>query len=477
MTAHRALIVDDSKTARIRLRNMLSRYQLEIDMASSAEEALGYLSFGMPTVIFMDHHMEGMDGLEALKIIKHNPATATIPVIMYTSQSGDVYVGQAYALGALDILSKEVVNPSNIESALARLNIFPDQHAQEVEDLDEESSTSTDSVATYSPSDITEEHIDEPEGVHHQSSSTERHPPAEKDVISSSETKAQIARLLELHGSEMRAQITESSNFVVRRLTSEIEQNNHGEATVDDVPLSVISEEARAETSKLGIVSNSLLILIFLAIGALSFQIYKYQSTVDRVRKNTNKIAVTASEQKKILEDVTDVGSSELDFENNFINPSALLKTLSWGINTDWQFFYGQQPLNEKQVMNLQNLVYRLDDAGFLGLVELDIHFGNYCLTQSDNGIISLALDNTPISDCTFHEDLLDINDDFISSAYLDLEKSSTPIINGNIEFVINVKGFSEPLSAYPDSSTSNAKQWNSIAAKNSRLAVDIEFF
>ena len=121
----RVLIVDDSKTAQFRLKKMLARFDLDVDTALSAEEALGYLSYQMPSVIFMDHHMEGMDGLEALKIIKANPSTAMIPVIMYTAEQGDVYTGQARALGALDILSKEVIKPSNLERVLSSLGIKP----------------------------------------------------------------------------------------------------------------------------------------------------------------------------------------------------------------------------------------------------------------------------------------------------------------------------------------------------------------
>ena len=123
MSSHRALVVDDSRTAQHRLKRMLKRYDITVETAISAEEALGYLSHTMPAVIFMDHHMKGMDGLEALKIIKANPTTAMIPVIMYTSQSGDVYVGRAHALGALDILSKEVIKPSSLEAVLGKLRI------------------------------------------------------------------------------------------------------------------------------------------------------------------------------------------------------------------------------------------------------------------------------------------------------------------------------------------------------------------
>ena len=124
MAARRALIVDDSRTAQVRLKKMLLKYQLEVDTAKSAEEALSYLSYQMPSVIFMDHLMEGMDGFEALKIIKSNPDTAMIPIIMYTSKSGDVYVGQARALGAIDVLSKDVIEPANIEKVLRGISIL-----------------------------------------------------------------------------------------------------------------------------------------------------------------------------------------------------------------------------------------------------------------------------------------------------------------------------------------------------------------
>ena len=61
-----------------------------------------------PDVIFMDHMMPGMDGFQAVQAIKNNPRTATIPIMMYTSQEGELYVGQARALGAVGVLPKQV---------------------------------------------------------------------------------------------------------------------------------------------------------------------------------------------------------------------------------------------------------------------------------------------------------------------------------------------------------------------------------
>lgn len=101
-----ALLVDDSKSARFALRKLLERNGLRVDIAENAEQALGYLNDNRPDVIFMDHLMPGMDGFEAVKILKNQPGTASIPVVMCTSKDGDAYMAEAHAIGAVDILSK-----------------------------------------------------------------------------------------------------------------------------------------------------------------------------------------------------------------------------------------------------------------------------------------------------------------------------------------------------------------------------------
>src|SRR5690349_9625179 len=118
-----ALIVDDSKTAQYLLKRMLQKYELMIDVVGSAEEALSYLSYNHPAVIFLDQQMTGMTGMEALKTIKANPHTALIPVIMYTSQNDDLFVSQAIALGAQGILSKNSMQAASLQQVLERLNV------------------------------------------------------------------------------------------------------------------------------------------------------------------------------------------------------------------------------------------------------------------------------------------------------------------------------------------------------------------
>jgi CheY-like chemotaxis protein len=130
MGVKRALIVDDSKSARAFLSRILEKYDLEVESAESAEQAIEYLGHHHPDVIFMDHQMPGMDGLQAVQVIKNNPRTAMIPIMMYTSQEGEVYLGQARALGAVGVLPKQI-KPTDVSKVLFQLHLVPDRRNSE----------------------------------------------------------------------------------------------------------------------------------------------------------------------------------------------------------------------------------------------------------------------------------------------------------------------------------------------------------
>jgi DNA-binding NarL/FixJ family response regulator len=71
----------------------------------------------------MDHLMPGMDGFQAVQAIKNNPLTATIPIMMYTSQEGELYLSQARALGAIGVLPKQTKH-TDVSKALDQLRLL-----------------------------------------------------------------------------------------------------------------------------------------------------------------------------------------------------------------------------------------------------------------------------------------------------------------------------------------------------------------
>ena len=107
MAIKNALLVDDSKVARFALSKLLESRDMEVNMAGSAEEALDFLNNdNRPDVIFMDHLMPGMNGVEAIKAIKANPNIATIPIIMCTSKKSSSFMEEAKNFGVYNILTK-----------------------------------------------------------------------------------------------------------------------------------------------------------------------------------------------------------------------------------------------------------------------------------------------------------------------------------------------------------------------------------
>src|SRR5678816_1027938 len=130
MSSKRALVVDDSKSARAFLARILERHEIAVDAAESAEAAIEYLTRNKPDVIFMDHMMPGMDGFQAVQSIKNNPRTSAIPILMYTSQEGDLYAGQARALGAEGVLPKQI-KQSDVTKMLFQLRLVSDRRGGE----------------------------------------------------------------------------------------------------------------------------------------------------------------------------------------------------------------------------------------------------------------------------------------------------------------------------------------------------------
>lgn len=114
------LLVDDSKSARYALRLQLQRHGIDVETADSAEAALQWIKSNSADAVFMDHTMPGMNGFEALDILKADAETADIPVIMCTSNEDPEYSDQAQRKGAFGILPKSVA-ATKLPAVLTRL--------------------------------------------------------------------------------------------------------------------------------------------------------------------------------------------------------------------------------------------------------------------------------------------------------------------------------------------------------------------
>jgi CheY-like chemotaxis protein len=81
------LLVDDSKFLRLAMERALARAGYTVTSAADGEQGLAMASKGMPDLILLDMLLPKMTGLDVLKALKKDPATAEIPVVALTGLS------------------------------------------------------------------------------------------------------------------------------------------------------------------------------------------------------------------------------------------------------------------------------------------------------------------------------------------------------------------------------------------------------
>ncbi|HEY8671807.1 MAG TPA: response regulator, partial [Terriglobales bacterium] len=118
------LIVDDNEDNRYTLRLLLESDGHEgIVDASGGKEAIVRLEQAKFNLVLLDMMMPDLNGDEVLKIIKANPDTRDIPVVMISADTDTEKVSKCIELGADDYLPKPfnpVILRARIASALRR---------------------------------------------------------------------------------------------------------------------------------------------------------------------------------------------------------------------------------------------------------------------------------------------------------------------------------------------------------------------
>ena len=457
MSQRRVLIVDDSRTAQVRLRKMLEQFDLQVDTVLSAEEAFGYLSYRQPSVIFLDHHMEGMDGLDALKIIKSNPDTALIPVIMYTSEQGDVYVGQARALGAIDIIGKEVIKQESLEKVMASLGIKSKAAAKS------QTTQAADATATAAQKPPLAAATNKPGAAN----SSE---PSALDQV-----QRQVSRLFELHITKVRQEIEDSSKFVLRRLTKELQEKNKSKAVpAADVP-PVVEEPIEPERrSPLTLIMG----LILLVVAFAGYHLYINNKHQDLSRSQLTELTDRVREQEALITRLFDkIGNDNEQRQSAqvYADKQVLLDALGWAVNVNNQIAFGETPLNTSRVHILGELVALLEAANYTGTIYMDTHLGNYCVIEDPSGNYLLPEPDSNLSDCVFMADKVQevpISEQ-VSISFLNYLNTAPALTNGSIEVELSTHGYASPAKSYPSAtSATSAGQWNKVAEANSRVTV-----
>jgi len=116
----RVLVVDDSVHMRKLVTTILQAFGVtQIVEADSADRAWQSLRDSNPDVIVLDWVMEGMSGLELIRMIRTNPQAPNpfVPVIMLTGHTSLDHVRQARDAGVNEFIAK----PVSVKTMMSRL--------------------------------------------------------------------------------------------------------------------------------------------------------------------------------------------------------------------------------------------------------------------------------------------------------------------------------------------------------------------
>ena len=102
----RILVADDDPSVRELCQIILATEGYEVLLAEDAAQAIALAREHHPDLILLDWMMPGVDGMDALLILKGDAATADIPVVMLTALDGMPQITLATYNGADSYVTK-----------------------------------------------------------------------------------------------------------------------------------------------------------------------------------------------------------------------------------------------------------------------------------------------------------------------------------------------------------------------------------
>jgi CheY-like chemotaxis protein len=444
MSAKRALIVDDSLSARVVLSRMLQKYGLEVDTAESAEAAIAYLAEQRPDVVFMDHLMPGMDGFQALQAIKNNPRTATIPIMMYTSQQGELYVGQARALGAVGVLPK-LVKPVDVSKILYQLHLLPERR-----DV-----TPSSFVAVNAPPVVVQEA--RPQYAKPATAVTPELP---------ADWRPQLESTLRNHDADLRRFVVGSLDTFAHRVIGDIRGHLNEVPALQQLP----PPAARPPYLWIGVV------LLVLAMGLILAVLHQRALEANRVAaarvqelQRANAALTTQLEELRELEAL----HARATLQASSLLGGAIATASTGSAPLVEPVPYGETPLAFGRLEALRALLADLESRSMRGVVEVRTYSGRFCVVGNSNDGYALAPDDLPASRCDvignpFQDSMSPAQRQSLAFANL---ASSVRQRSAGVLSVAVMDPVADVSSEYPrEGEAVTAGRWNEIAARHNRV-------
>ncbi len=133
MVRNKILVVDDEETLCEVLKINLQNEGYDVDVATSAEQALTY-DVRSYDLLLLDIMMGEISGIQMARILKSEPSTASIPIIFCTARDTEDDMIKGLDLGADDY----IVKPYTVRNVIARVRSVLRRTARQQENVEPE---------------------------------------------------------------------------------------------------------------------------------------------------------------------------------------------------------------------------------------------------------------------------------------------------------------------------------------------------
>ena len=104
--AKRILLIEDNEDIALVVRTTLQRREYEVATAADGIQGMERAKSGAFDLIILDVLLPEMDGMEVLANLKADPATADVPVALFTADMDEQECRDALRAGAAGVLAK-----------------------------------------------------------------------------------------------------------------------------------------------------------------------------------------------------------------------------------------------------------------------------------------------------------------------------------------------------------------------------------
>ncbi len=111
----RVLLVEDAPFLRYAFGRLLRMYGFDVREATDGREALDMVPEFHPHLVLTDLMMPVMGGVELIRRLHEDAATAHLPIVAITADATDLAERQAREAGAMDVITKPIDLPALLD--------------------------------------------------------------------------------------------------------------------------------------------------------------------------------------------------------------------------------------------------------------------------------------------------------------------------------------------------------------------------